>query len=1109
MQTRVALIIVLANCILLGLSPDGDAGDWPMFGRDATRNAVSPETDPPTQWDVESGKNIRWTAALGSNTTGTPVVADGLVWVGTNNDRRERTEQAADASVLACFRESDGELLYRYVSPRLKAGWTVDCPQSSMGSSPLVEEDRLWFVTNRFEVVCLDIKPLRNNAEEPRRVWTLDMIEELGITPVGPYMGWTHRCSVAGYRDWIYVITGHGSDEWTGTPASPHAASLICVDKRTGKVVWEDKTPGENILYGQCASPLVIEINGRPQCIAPQGDGWVRSFDALTGKLIWEFYLNLKTTHWRLGGGGDRNNILATPVLYEDRIYIANGRNTEQGEGPGRLVCIDPTGTGDISSELAVDADGNSLPRRRLQAVIDKQGERTLPNPNSGLIWEFTVRGDNGTDQMYRAIASVAVDAGLVVAPDSSGFIHCLDALNGTKYWTFDAFAYVYATPLICDNKIFIADYDGNVTMLELSRELKELGEHYLDSGIYSSPIFANGTLYIASMKSLHAISANQDKGVATKGPGGYWPNWRGPLRNNKSDETGLLQEWPEDGPPLIWRAEGVGEGICPVSIAGGRVYLISRHEDQEYVVALDEVSGSHLWTKHLGRTIPQNALMQWMTQRSPTVDVDRVYAVSALGDLACLRTSDGHRLWQTNYEEHLNGKRGPWGIGDRPLVEGDKLIVSPGGAGTSVVALDKLTGQEIWRCAVGDSARGSYGAGIVTEIAGTRQLVTSSGSMLVGIDVVDGHLLWQAQKDISDRTNQLTPLAHERHVLFPFGYQQRCVALEIVSTGDGLQANTTSDSRVRLDPFHDSTFLLGNHLYVYGQITSCYDWRTGVTVWQKRVASARRIAATYADGRAYLRNTEGLMILMQATPEALDEKGRFTIPDPQRQAGATFPVVTGGRLYLRDNDRLFCYDVSAEAQPSPADPNTIVLEPLKQRTAQTSRQRPRTGVDRAPDAVFVATPQDVVEKMLELAGVTKADVVCDLGSGDGRIVMTAARKYQAKAVGYEIDAELVQLSRGKIKKQKLIELATVEHRDFFTVDLSSADVITVFLQPPVLERLRPQLKMLRPGSRIVSHFFAIPGVRPDKTIEFESADDNERHTLHLWTLPLKDDSDE
>jgi outer membrane protein assembly factor BamB len=500
---------------LVTFTPTGDcrAADWPAFGRDRTRNAVSPESDPPTDWDVKTGRNIKWQAEIASAAFGTPVVSDGLVWIGGNR-WRPGDDEPKDAALLLCFDEQTGEKLYEYVSPRLASGWYTDPAWHGLGSSPLIEGDRLWFVSNRCETVCLDISPLKAEPHgEPTVVWKVDMRDRFGVAPHQPYMGPSRLCSIApSFQGLIFVSTANGVDQSHVNIPAPQAPALICFDKETGESRWQVPT-GENVLVSEVAAPLVAEIAGRGQVIMPHGDGWIRSYDPRTGRLLWEFDINSKESLFSVGGRSRRNFFLATPVLYEDRIYIASGQDYERGEGDGRLICIDPTGTGDISSELAVDSDGNSIPPRRIQNVDTKAGERAIPNPDSGLIWEYTGTDVNGNrkidyeEQMHRTIGNVVIRNGLLLVADYSGVEHCLDARTGECHWTYDSFTQVPASPLIVDDTAYVGTEDGTVLLFHLSaEESAPFAEIDVNSTIYAAPVFANGVLYLTSRNRLNAI---------------------------------------------------------------------------------------------------------------------------------------------------------------------------------------------------------------------------------------------------------------------------------------------------------------------------------------------------------------------------------------------------------------------------------------------------------------------------------------------------------------------------------------------------------------------------------------------------------------------------
>jgi FOG: WD40-like repeat len=421
--------------------------------------------------------------------------------------------------MLRCFRESDGNLVYERRSEPLPSrandsGWT------GIGGSPLVEEDHLWYVTNRWEVVCLDIGPLLRSEGPPKERWIVDVIKEFGVFPRATVMGPPRHCSIApSLADRIFITTGNGIDESNiGAPA-PKAPALVCLDKNNGKTLWTDRSPGGNVHCTEASSPLVAEIAGRTQVIVPQGDGWLRSFDPTDGKILWVCDLNRKEAILMPGDGGTRNVSWSSPVLYENRIYVTTGQMAENGEGPGRLLCLDPTKSGDLSAELAVDRDGKQLPQRRVQAVVVKDGERAIPNPNSGLFWELDASAVDFERQFHRSLSSVAIHDGLLVATDASGLIHCLDARTGKWHWSHNVLDFCFAAPLVVDGNIFQADEAGNVTILRLSADRKvaiPTGSSQLavnmGNGIYASPVFANGTLYVAAADKLYAIGRGREQ---------------------------------------------------------------------------------------------------------------------------------------------------------------------------------------------------------------------------------------------------------------------------------------------------------------------------------------------------------------------------------------------------------------------------------------------------------------------------------------------------------------------------------------------------------------------------------------------------------------------
>ena len=579
---------------------------------------------------------------------------------------------------------------------------------------------------------------------------------------------------------------------------------------------------------------------------------------------------------------------------------------------------------------------------------------------------------------------------------------------------------------------------------------------------------------------------------------GGSWPQWRGPNRDNISTEKGLLKEWPEAGPPLKWRVEGIGEGIASVSIAEGRIYTLGYFEGGEFLTALDQRTAQRVWATRLGPRVNENPVMRWLCQRSPTLDGERLYAITTGGRLVCLQVRDGRELWSRNYPADFASPQPSWGFCDFPLVDGDKLICTPGGPQASVVALDKRTGKELWRSVVPNGGRSAYAALVVAEVGGIRQYVAFLEKALVGVRASDGQLLWNYEKIANGVANSQTPFVRDDQLLVGNGYGTGLALLKLTVEGETVAAHEQYFQRgMTLDNFQDSSLVVGDHLYAgTGTTLMCLDWKSGERVWATR---SGRVAVLCAEDRLYMRTNDGFVMLADTSPTAYVERGRFQIPDAVKGTGATAPVIAGGRLFVRDENKLLCYDIREGALKQPrAEPPTIKL---KAPAAATPADEPR---ERTLRSVFVPTPQDVVEKMLELAAVKKTDVVYDLGSGDGRIVIAAAKKYGCTAVGYELDKELVDSSRAKAEAAGVKALVTIEARDLFTADLSGADVVALYLLPQQLEKLLPQLKQLKPGARIVSHQFVLLDFPPDKTVKVRSSDDGNEHTISLWTMPLK-----
>jgi len=570
---------------------------------------------------------------------------------------------------------------------------------------------------------------------------------------------------------------------------------------------------------------------------------------------------------------------------------------------------------------------------------------------------------------------------------------------------------------------------------------------------------------------------------------GAYWPQWRGPDRTNVSTETNLLKNWPKDGPPLVWKVTNLGTGFAPVSVAEGRLYTLAHRENNEYVVALDRGTGKELWATSMGpsRDAPY---MQFLRQRQPVVDNERLYAFSAGGDLFCVEADGGRVLWQKNYPKDFGGRRGGFGWNENPLVDGDQLICTPGAKDAALIALNKRNGELLWKAATPEENSAAYSPAVVAEVGGIRQYIQLLSNNLIGVSAKDGKLLWRSERKFLSTANAPTPLVRG-DLIFVANWNGSAL-MKLTATDDGIKAEEVYAAAFR--NVHGGMVLVGDQLYgghYSSGVLTCLEFKTGKLIWQQKGPASGAMTVLAAEGNLYLRYANGLMTLVEASPRGYREKSKFMQPERTTLPAWTHPVLAGGKLYVRDQNLLLCYDLRAD--------RPAVLEP--------SQEKPNPEKEpRQPDAIFVPSPQDVVEKVLELAAVKKDDVVVDLGCGDGRIPVTAARKFGCQAIGYDIDKECEKLSLENVKKNKVEELVRIEHEDIFKVDLTKADVVCLYLLPRLNVKLIPQLEKMKPGSRIVSHAFEMEGIKPDKVITFKSKEDDIERNIYLWTTPLKKD---
>lgn len=512
---RVSLAIFAAAAIQAFCAFGAD--DWPMWGRTNHRNMYSPERGLPAQFDpgkfkpgsdevdLSTAVNLRWVAKLGSQTYGNAVVAAGKVLIGTNNENPRDPQHVGDRGILLCLDEKTGELIWQLVVPKLKEGRVNDWESIGLLSSPVVESNRAYLVTTRCELICLDLEgmadgnngPFKDEAEYfvadtdkrpttigPRDadiIWVYNMMDELGVFPHN-----AANSSPLIIGNLVFTCTSNGRDWTHSTVPSPFSPSFIAVDKHSGALAGEDDTGiGPRIFHGQWSSVSSGTVKDRTLVFCGGGDGVLYALDSCptkqgaTSVLKKAWWYDCNPPEYKTDKNGNQieypspdgpSEIVATPVFYNNRVYVAIGQDPEQGEGVGRLVCVDATGSGDV----------------------------TL----TGTVWSFK--------QIRRSVSTVSIDpeTGLLFVADFSGFVYCLDANTGKLFWTHDMKAHVWSSTMVADGRVFVADEDGDLTVLSAKPEKQVLFEVNLGAPVYASPVVANRTIYVSSASHLYAFGA-------------------------------------------------------------------------------------------------------------------------------------------------------------------------------------------------------------------------------------------------------------------------------------------------------------------------------------------------------------------------------------------------------------------------------------------------------------------------------------------------------------------------------------------------------------------------------------------------------------------------
>jgi outer membrane protein assembly factor BamB len=469
---RTCLSFTIAGAVMAGTA--ASLSERAMLGGSPARNGVSAESGLPSSFDPATGRNVKYRVALGSETYAGPVAAGGRVFVGTNNEHPRDPRAPGDRGVLMAFSAADGAFLWQASHPKLAAGRAQDWPLQGLCSTPAVEGDRLYYLSNRGEVVALDVQGFRDGENdgpftgETARgerdadvVWTLDLIGSLGVVP--RFMTASSPL-VAG--DLLFAVTGNGPGPDARVPA-PAAPSFVAIDRHTGKLRWSDASPGAGLLDGQWGSPSYGMLAGRPQVVFPGGDGRLYGFEPESGRPLWSFDANRPAVP---GARPSRAALIASPVIHDGRVYVGLGRDPQYPAEEGRLWALEvrPAGAG------------------RLEAVP---------------VWSL------GGPDFSTTLSAVAVAGGIVYAAEFAGFLRAIDAARGKALWKYDAFAAIWGSPLVADGKIYLGDEDGDLAVLRAGGRLEVLAEVNLEGSIYTTPTARAGTLFVATSSRLYALA--------------------------------------------------------------------------------------------------------------------------------------------------------------------------------------------------------------------------------------------------------------------------------------------------------------------------------------------------------------------------------------------------------------------------------------------------------------------------------------------------------------------------------------------------------------------------------------------------------------------------
>lgn len=832
-----------------------------MWGGRPDRNMAANQRGLPVHWDVDTRHNVKWVADLGTQTFGNPVVSGGKIFIGTNNNNPRDAAVTGDKGVLMCFAAADGRFLWQAVHDKIEPMDAHDWPDIGICSTPCVIGDRIYYVSNRGELVCLDTEGFadgRNDGpmtEEKRRgpadadfIWSLDMVRKLGVLP--------HHASASAplvVDDLVFVVTGNGIDVDNEKVPAPNAPSFLAVNRHTGEVAWSDHSPGDRILDGQWSSPCYGVVNGQPQVVFPGGDGWLYAFEPATGKPIWRFNGNSHLTGDRAMSPKDRDYFVGAPVWHDGKVFVAVGQAPDNGDGPGCLWAIDASRSVDVTS--------------------------------SALVWRYA------HEKFRRSVSTVAIRDGLLYAVETRGNLHCFEAATGAHLWSHDLNASAWASPVVVDGKVYVANEDGDVLVLAHGREAKLLATNQTRETIYASVTPAEGCLYVVDrsrLYALHETGARPAQATATTAPASQptqapaiasapasapatrptagWPQFRG-----DPQQTGVAGALPAGPLRLRWkfRAEDAIESTA--AIVDGNVYVGS---NDGFLYCLDVRDGSRRWRYATEAPI----------KTAPCVSGSRVFVGNSNGEFYAVDARRGERVWSIKTGSEINSSAN---------VTGNRVLV--GSYDGFLYCLETDSGKLAWKFETAGPVHGS------PAVAGQHALVAGCDEYLHVVKLADGTAA--GSLSLGSYAGASAAVSGSRAFVGTFGNQVLCIDWSVPRTvwtfepkGDEL-------------PFYASAAVSGSLVVVAGRDKFIHglDAATGDRRWVFQTKGSVDSSPVIAGERLFVGSSDGILYALGV------EDGR---PTWQYETGSSIvasPAVTDCVVIGDEDGTLYCFEHAAE----------------------------------------------------------------------------------------------------------------------------------------------------------------------------------------------------